>query len=218
MLIRRNILPHAGVMVATIACLAFACIGQKSISKEEVEGYYKKAREICRSTPYRIKITIEQRVTEDGVWQPYSESVMEFAGPNSHFKRKYLETISIGKKFYIKQPDGTWKEKAHKKTNGTVRMVGPAVYEYIREKGGGPSNENTVAFQVESRFKLEYLSDGLIFDHHNTGRVWFDDLGRYLMTESISFEPRRRIFIRRLEEYEYDESIRIEAPETRSNQ
>lgn len=218
MLETRNILLPFGLIFATISCLAFVCVGQKPVSEELVKLYYEKGREICRSTPYRIRITIEKRQPEEIVWQPSSESVMEFASANSHFRGKYLETIRIGKKTYIKQSDGTWKEEVPKRTNGTVRMVGPAVHEFVREKADGPSNESTAAFQVESRVRVEYLSDGLIYDHHNTGRVWFDDLGRFLMTESITFEPRRRIFIRRLEGYEYDETIRIEAPQTTNEQ
>lgn len=232
-----NLLSRAGTLSATFLCLAMIGIGQTSVSQEFVDRFYQKAREICRSTPYRIKITIEDRDSEDQTWKPYSQSVTEYSGPNSHFKGKNIETISIGKEaYYIKQGDGVWKKKVPQGSRATVRNVGSPVSEWVQEKiGGGASdvaakngstpvtkwvqekadgmsNRSAVTFRVETRFTLEYLSDGMIYEHHNTGRVVFDDLGRYVLTESISFEPRRRVFIRRLEEYEYDDSIRIEPP------
>ena len=212
--------------VASIVSIAlvsvFVCSAQQTISQEKWQRYHQIAQEVCRSVPYRTKITIENKMSSDETWHPYSESQMEFmAAPyRSHFVGKYLETIQIGSIVYTKQSDGSWLKKDLKKepaTKGTVQLVErisntftqlEKKYTFMQIAG-----ENShVLFQADSRYKMKYLSDGIVFEHHDVDRVWFDDLGRYVKTEKITYEPRRQVFIRRLETYEYDSNIKIEAP------
>lgn len=219
-----------------IFCFALCGVGQTPVSPTQVDGYYSRAREICRSTPYRVKTTIEDRASEEAPWRWYSQSVTEYAGGNSYHIGKNFETITFERTTYIRQPSGGWKKKVPVETSATVRQLGPPVTEWFQEATPESTNGETIrkiqtppvikwvqqkvdgalnanlTFLSETWAKVKYLSDGLIFEHHNTGKVVFDELGRYVLTESITFEPRRRIFIKRLEEFEYDESIRIESP------
>lgn len=232
----RHFTLFTGILVTVTFCSAFSLVGQTPVSQEVVDRHHARAREICRSTPYRIRSTIEDRTPEDVDWRPYSQSLTEYAGGNSHHKGKYLETITFERKTYIRQRDGSWKVQVPVETHATVRQIGSGMTEWVQKEGASPTNGETVrkdptpvaewvqertdlgpngfnvTFLFESWFKLQYLSDGSIHDHHNTGKVVFDDIGRFVLTETITFEPRRRVFIRRLEEFEYDENIRIVPP------
>ena len=203
-----------------IASLLFAApffSQTKTPTAESLKLREMKALEILRTTPHRVKLTIETRNSEAEEWQPYSCFITEYASARSYERRctePFRERIRIGKDTYAKTVDGSWKLERKASGRATVKPLSPAKTEVARLAADEAPESGAAGFSVESHSTYQSLVDGMVYDNDSTGDVWFDDQGRFVMREVIVFInlPRPGRFSRRAEIYEYDPDIKIEIP------
>ncbi len=187
----------------------------KTPTAESMRLREQKALEVLRTTPHRIRLTIETRNTETEEWRPYSCFILEYSSNRSYERRcaePLREKIRIGKNWYSKMADGTWHLDKKVVTRGTVKYLPGTELNIEKLERNNAPDGGSVGFGIESHSRTLNLVDGLAYEHNGTGSVWFDDQGRFVMREAITFihNPSPGRFSRRVEVYEYDESIRIE--------
>ena len=169
---------------------------------------------ILSSTPHRVKITIESRATEESPWELYSSMTDEVASPTrrhvvQHFGPGTLrrEYIYIDRQTYMKLlPDGPWQLLPDSYTGATVRQLGGVSSSAIDERKDG----NVV--DTRSQGRLQVIRTGEIVDLDTKTKEWFDDSGRLIRTEVEQWNHDRKRFQRRTEEFQYDPTIKVEAP------
>ncbi len=179
----------------------------------------KRAFELMSKTPYRVTMTIEIRDSETEEWRPYSCFITDYAAGRSYERRcvePLRETIRSGKDTYLRMPDGSWRLKEKKVASGMPWKREPSKVEVVRlEPEAGP-DDGSVGFGVRSQTRTQRPADSRVFEVSGTGNMWFDEQGRFVRRESVEFSEipsagryRRMVFV-----YDYDDSIRVEIPET----
>lgn len=169
---------------------------------------------ILSTTPHRVKITIESRETEESPWELYSSMTEEVASPTrrhvvQHFGPGTLrrEYIYIDRQTFMKLlPDGPWQLLPDSYTGATVRQLGGVSSTAIDERKDG----NVV--DTSSHGKLQIIRTGEIVELDTKTKEWFDDDGRLIRNQIEQFNHDRKRFQRRTQEFEYDPTIKVEAP------
>lgn len=205
----------------TCLILSFGVVGVGaqgfSQSENDLAELRRRAQKVLAETPHRIKFTVEMRDSTDAEWEPYSYQVREVVPPDRSYLRQFtglrLEVIKIGAATYQRSPGGDWKEVVPDGyTGGTVTQVRPPTYqtEEITDTVSGDSSAKK--FRTNSQSTISLNRDGTIVDIKGTRNESFDESGRFVRIEYLHFNWERRRFQRNREEFEYDPTIRIEAP------
>ncbi|MBK9153692.1 MAG: hypothetical protein IPM25_05675 [Chloracidobacterium sp.] len=202
----------------SIAFLAVQSRAQtKTPTRDSMKLREEKALEALRSRPHRIRLTFETRNTEVEEWRPYSCFILEYSSDRSYQRRcaePLREKIRIGKNWYSKLNDGAWQLDKKVVTRGTVKYLPGTEVDIQKLDQSDAPNGGSAGFGIESHSRTLNLVDGLVYEHNGTGSVWFDDHGRFVMREAITFihNPSPGRYSRRVEVYEYDDNIRIDIP------
>lgn len=174
------------------------------------------AQKILRETPCRVSSTIEMRDAEESPWSLYSSQTREqigrdkwhliqLTGPGYH-----RELIGIGDQTYEKISDGTWRLQGPVKayTGPTIRSVGtPVVENSVNEKKDGGRT-----IETDGKATIQIIRTGEIVNNDRKMLEWYDESGRLTRVEIFHFNFERKKFQRNIEVYEYDPTIKIEAP------
>lgn len=209
---------HLIVGLFAILIFIFSSFGQtKTATLESLELREKRAFEQMRKTPYRVMMTIEVRNSEIEEWRPYSCFITEYTAGRSYERRcaePLRERIQIGNDTYLRMPDGSWQLNEKKDPPGTPWKREPSNVEIVKLGPDAAPEDGSVGFGVRSRTRTQRPADGRVFETTGTGNIWFDEQGRLVRRESVNFSeiPSAGRFSRRVEDYEYDESIRIDIP------
>jgi hypothetical protein len=200
-------------VVSILIFTVTACYSQESAKPDPAE-MRTHAYNVLRETPHRITLIVEMRDTAESEWQLYSSQAKEVVGRDRWHLVQHTglkrELIGIGDRTYQKMPGGTWQLLPPKNsyTGATVRQLGKQVNEPTidQKKDGG------TVVETSGRSKMQILRTGEVVDMEGKNREWFDDTGRLTRTESEHFNYERKKLQRMTEIYEYDPTIKIEAP------
>ena len=193
-----------------LLCVASTCSQTHSDDAAQRQNAYKFRAE----TPHRVTMTVEMRDTPESQWEAYSSQVKEVAGKDrwhlvQHTGLK-LELIGIGDRTYQKVHDGTWRlrDSANSYTGPTVTQVSmPTVSSKVIEQ-----KDASKVVETRSQTTLQVNRTGEVVDMDRKTKEWFDESGRLVRVETEHFNFERKKFQRVTEVYEYDPTIRIEAP------
>ena len=184
------------------------------IDRREFLDYLETSRQLTKSTSFRNLTTIQTSDYPDRSWKPYSSWIVESVFPD----RSYLsyktgrrgDFVRIGKYLYSKEQhsspwvrtedDGQKWASIPSHPASIPGFKGPLVEFSISEKG----ETGTVVRVVSKPTSTAESKDTLTYIYS------FDTQGALHSIESIGYNGRN--FVRRIENYEYDPNIRIEAP------
>lgn len=208
--------------VITLA-LALLIIGPSVVFSQEAEtlrsefrAAMNKSAALTANASYRNRATVEMGSTPTtSEWQPYSSRVVEFAYPDSthivHTSRIKGEFIQIGKITYQTYQNGSW-------VQSEVRKESPVTNPAAAIGVGGPNFEFSKPSSLASDgratvFRIVKNPEPGTKDFETqvvTWTFWFDDTGILYKHDSIAYNGSN--WVRTTEVYEYDPSIKIEAP------
>jgi hypothetical protein len=180
--------------------------------RSEFRAAMNKSAALTANASYRNKATVEMGPTSSTTeWQPYSSRVVEFAYPDSNHivytSRIKGEFIQIGKVTFQTYQNGTW-------VKSEVRKESPITNPAAAIGVGGPNFEfsrtNSDGFDV---FRIINNPEPGTKDFEKqivTWTFWFDAKGVLFKHDSIAYNGIN--WVRTTEVYEYDSTIKIEAP------
>lgn len=194
--------------------IGVAAAQDAKIERREFLDYLETSSKLTKNSPFRSSVRIQTSDYSDRDWEPYSSWVIESVFPD----RSYLsyktgrqgDFLRIGKYLYSKeQPSSSWvlsEDDGQRwvsipsSPSSTPGFKGPIVEYSVLNNG-----EAGTAIKVVSKPSPgAETKDILIYIYS------FDKKGVLFRQESIAFNGRR--FVRRNENYEYDTTIKIEAP------
>lgn len=188
------------IMVSTVAAQ------DRELTTAQVWAYFTRSQKETKDTPFRERVTGELSESPRGPWEPYSSYVRESVIPdryrfvNGHTPNK--ETIQIGRVGYYRRDDGSWARSEP----GAPGISRPATMPSFRDYKCKVNENPPTVLTCESKFKSVQDKD----QPRWVNTFWFDESGILFKRESIVFNGRN--WSRQLKLYEYDPSIRIEAP------
>lgn len=203
------------ILAMTLAVLSAALGYSQSVPTpdERSRELRKRAQAILAETPHRVTMTVEMRDSEESAWELYSSQAKEKVGRDRWHLVQHTglkrELIGIGDQTYQKMPDGSWQLQPPAKayTGPTVRNVGePVIESAVDEKKGGTTIE------TNGQGKIQIIRTGEIVNGDRKLREWYDESGRLTRVETEHFNFERKKLQRVTEVYEYDPTIKIEAP------
>ena len=182
----------------------------------EFRAAMRKSFELTKDVSYRNNVTVEMGSTSTTTeWQPYSSRVAAFSFPDrAHIIRTSRingEFIQIGKVTYQTYQNGTWVRSEVQKdpsiTNPAAGIgVGGPNFEFSKATPDSPDGQATVFRIVKNPEPGTKDFDKQVL----TWTYWFDDKGILYKHESIGYNGTN--WVRTTEVYEYDPTIKIEAP------
>lgn len=189
----------------------FKKVGDLAYQKTNAENYRKKLKSqhfhnINDQVPYfQRNVTIERA----------TNGFYEISEDKRGDKIERTETVEINNRKYLRKNNGQWKDITNPKANEfrggfitgeVVKNKENAQRKYL---GKQMLNGQTVDL-YEQKITRNYENvEGLSV---NEEKIWIDQNGRYLKTETKSRIGDKHIFLMTVE-YEYDASIKISAPQ-----
>lgn len=205
-------LTRASLLV--LLAIGLAAAQDAKIERRGFLDYLETSSKLTKNSPFRSSVKIQTSDYSDRDWEPYSSWVIESVFPD----RSYLsyktgrqgDFLRIGMYLYSKEQlsspwvlsedDGQRWVSIPSSPSSTPGFMGPIV-----EYSVVTSGEAGTAIKVVSKpTPGAETKDILIYVYS------FDEKGVLFRQESIAFNGRR--FVRRNENYEYDPTIKIEAP------
>jgi hypothetical protein len=175
--------------------------------------------ETAVETPVRITKQLSVKNSELDEWRPYSQFIEEIVYPDRMHLRStrsdskaWYENIQVGSQLWHRDIATPW---SLTKNDERTRYMPEIKIRY------GASCSVSTEIIDGSSFRLFTWSRGVVpeagheaTDGGGLDKAWFFDNGRVLKKESLYFDPDNapNRYMRYLERYEYDESIKIEPP------
>jgi len=217
---------------AAACCLVFLSAGlifaqEKKITAAEMTAVQNKAKEKLNGQRYRVRMT-------SGVYQNPNSKTPSWSGKtiteyapegihsiteaNDNGQRSRRETITLGERRFVKTNDEAWKElSSGQEGGGGFVNMGTTVpvskedksieYKYLGKKS--VDNREAEVYQIKTR--LNIASNFTTGVSVSTERFWYDADNRLIKTERESRfndKPVQDMVLL----YEYDPTIKIEAP------
>ena len=205
-----------------LLCVCFVGGQDRIISEAEFMGYRNQASRALANTPYREKMTTETKEVNDTVWRPFSISEVEYIRPDRMYSRSTTtgvgetepstEWIRVGDKKYVKYKGRGWQSDDRSERPTPPPAAKAAEKSIIEYKHLGTTIFlGQTAVLIQKTHIRENVVNGQTFLITTTERNWIDSGGRFLQLEFLTHNPPKRS-IRQTTVYQYDPTIRIEAP------
>ena len=214
---------HTQLLYATIVLLILSWhqYGQgRQIAVSDIEERLKKAAEERKVMSYRVKVSATDYARVDAKPEVQTSSITKFSPPNrSHTVAEQktptglirTETIRIGSVTYVRRNDGAWSIPANRGSgvgsgsgngSGSPSTTKPTIKEEAERLGDN-------VYQTVRTVRFD--GPGVKFTRVVTKRYSFDAQGR-LVKEVFEDKISGPRVYRQMTEYEYDSSIKIDAP------
>jgi len=208
--------------IVTTTALLLLIIGPSVVFSQDVEtlrsefqAAMRKSVELTKDISYRTKITVEMGTTSTTTdWQPYSSRVVESSFPDrahvtftSSIKSEFIQ---IGKVRYETSPNGTWvrtevsKDPPIRNPAAAIGVSGPS-FEFSKTSSQADDGDATIFCIIKNP-----EPGAKDFAQVVTFTFWFDGKGILYKFDSIAYNG--KAWVRTTSNYEYDPSIKIEAP------
>lgn len=184
------------------------------ITRTEFLTYMKLSEAATKTSPYRKSVTFETGDSPDGPWKPYSSMIEEVVMPDrSHLIYKTgppREFVRVGKSQYQREANGNWMLRAEEAEGWRVSPASEPIFK-------GP----VVEYGISDHDGKEYVTVVKVISRPEKGTANYDtELLSYtfsfdakgLLRQQTSIAFNGKDWVRNIENFEYDSSIRIEAP------
>jgi hypothetical protein len=206
----------------------------ETFSEENLRNTTKTAQQKLKGAVYREKTRSESYKNGDSAPSYVENTVTEIVPPDRrHYfeekiygeETKTFESITIGEDFYFRFNDGEWKTGGFGRGSGSGQGSGVGSgekritienkTERIFTRNAALGGQTANLFETIKTHSYSYRSN--IYSIITKSAYWFDSKGRFIKWSDEYENTELKIISRSIREYEYDPTIKIEAPITKSN-